>query len=96
MIHILRRIFHALSLKDDMYRLGAMLLDTEYPDKIISQIDYPLIEPEMDYEKAGLRHSTIFSCGSVVKNGELIVYYGGADKVVAIASIKMEKLLGEL
>ncbi|MAG59610.1 hypothetical protein CMO96_02355 [Candidatus Woesebacteria bacterium] len=89
-------IFHALSLKDDMYRLGAMLLDAEHPDKIISKLEYPLIQPEKDYEIAGLRRSTIFSCGAVVKGGDLIIYYGGADKVIGVASIKMKKLLDQL
>ena len=89
-------IYHGLSAEDNMYRLSAVLLDLEYPEKIVSKLDYPLIEPEEDYEKAGLRHSTIFSCGGVVKGDDLIIYYGGADKVVAVASIGMKKLMDEL
>ena len=89
-------IFHALSREDDKYRLGAMLLDINEPHKIISRLDYPLIEPEEDYELGGLRHSTVFSCGAVEKDGKLIVYYGGADTVTAVASVKMADLLAEL
>lgn len=89
-------VYHALSKEDDMYRLGAMMLDAKDPDKIISKIEYPLIEPTEDYEKAGLRHKTVFSCGGVVKDGDLIIYYGAADKVIGVASIGMKKLLDQL
>jgi predicted GH43/DUF377 family glycosyl hydrolase len=89
-------VYHGLSKSDDTYRLSAMLLDLDHPYEIISELGYPLIEPTEDYEKEGLRHKTVFSCGGVVKDGKLIVYYGGADKVVGAASIEMDKLLSRL
>lgn len=86
-------IYHGLSRQDKKYRLGAILLDLESPDKIIGKLDYPLLEPEAEYEKSGLRPDTVFSCGSVVIKNKLFVYYGAADQVIAVASIDLDKLI---
>ncbi|MEK7575771.1 MAG: glycosidase, partial [Patescibacteria group bacterium] len=37
-----------------------------------------------------------FSNGAVVINNQLYVYYGGADKVIGVATMKMSKLLEKL
>ncbi len=88
-------IYHGLSLHDDKYRLGAMMFDKKL-EKVISRLDYPLIEPEMDYEMQGIRHDTIFSCGQVIIDGDIFVYYGGGDKNVGVATVSLSKLLNEL
>jgi len=86
-------IYHALSKQDKKYRLGAVLLDLKNPDKIISKLDYPILEPEAEYEKQGLRPNTVFSCGAVVIKNKLFVYYGAADEVVCVASANLDKLI---
>lgn len=86
-------VYHALSAHDDYYRLGALLLDLNQPERIIAKLDYPILEPEEPYEKEGFRPNTIFSCGSVVIDKRLFVYYGAADEVVGVASVEVEKLL---
>lgn len=86
-------IYHALSKQDGKYRLGAVLLDLKNPDKVISKLDYPILEPEAEYEKKGLRLDTVFSCGSVVIKNKLFVYYGAADQVICVASASLEKLI---
>ena len=89
-------IYHGLSKEDDKYRLGALLLESGKPENIIARLDYPIIEPLADYEKSGLRPDAVFSCGSVVKNGKLFVYYGGADKVVCVATTSFNNLVNNL
>lgn len=86
-------IYHGHSRYDDKYRLGAMLLDLDNPARIISILDYPILEPEESYENKGLRPGTVFSCGAVVIKGKLFVYYGAADQTVAVAFISLDKLL---
>lgn len=86
-------VYHGLSRQDRKYRLGAILLDLENPDKIVSKLDYPILEPEAEYEKKGLRPNTVFSCGSVVIKKRLFVYYGAADQVVCMASVDLKKLI---
>lgn len=89
-------IYHGLSLEDKKYRLGAVLLDLESPDRVLNQLDDPILEPEEEYEKQGLRSETVFSCGSIVMDKKLLVYYGAADQVIGVASIDLKTLVERL
>ena len=90
-------LYHAMDYKNaDRYRLGAMLLDLEDPTKILHRSKSPILEPEEEYENNGYKWGVIYSCGAVVKDGELFVYYGGADKFVCVASIKLQELIDDL
>lgn len=89
-------IYHGLSSYDLKYRLGALLLNKDNPAQVISRLDYPILEPEADYENSGIRPGTVFACGNVVIDGKLFVYYGGADQVVCLATVFLEELLAEL
>jgi beta-1,2-mannobiose phosphorylase / 1,2-beta-oligomannan phosphorylase len=89
-------IYHAISKQDLKYRHGVVLLDLEYPDKIIARLDRPILEPETPYENNGLRPGTTFANGAVVMGEELFLYYGGADTFTAVATINLPALLAEL
>jgi predicted GH43/DUF377 family glycosyl hydrolase len=56
----------------------------------------PVLEPEEWYENSGWKSGIIYSCGAVVKDGELYVYYGGADSVVCVAIANLDRFLDEL
>lgn len=53
----------------------------------------PILEPEMDYERYGDVSNVVYSCGSVIIDGKVLVYYGGADSVLGIATYEMAELL---
>ncbi|MFC1711482.1 hypothetical protein ACFLZ1_02745 [Patescibacteria group bacterium] len=89
-------IYHGLSIYDNKYRLGAVLLELENPDNVLCRLDYPILEPDVDCENKGVRPGTVFSCGTVVINDKLFVYYGGADEVTCVATIEVQKLLKEI
>lgn len=90
-------LYHAMDYRNtDRYRMGAMLLDLDDPTKILYRSKSPILEPEEDYENNGNKWGVVYSCGAVVKNGELFVYYGAADKFVCVASIKLEALIDDL
>jgi predicted GH43/DUF377 family glycosyl hydrolase len=89
-------LYHAISSVDKNYRLGAMLLELDKPSVIKALLPYPILEPEPKYETEGIVNNVVFPCGAVVKNEELFVYYGGADKVVGVATISMQELLDAL
>jgi len=89
-------LYHGISEYDNFYRLGAVLLDLKDPVKILGRTINPILEPEMPYEKEGLVSNVVFSCGAVDINGTLFVYYGGADKVIGVATIETKKLLNIL
>lgn len=90
-------LYHAMDNKDpDRYKLGAMILDLKNPKKVLYRSNSPILEPEERYENEGWKSGVIYSCGAVVKDGDLIVYYGGADKVVCVASINLSELIDHL
>jgi predicted GH43/DUF377 family glycosyl hydrolase len=89
--------YHAMDLKDpDRYKLGAMILDSNDPTKIIYRSQTPILEPDFSYENQGFKAGVVYSCGAIIKDGELFVYYGGGDSVVCVAMANLKKFLHEL
>ncbi|MBI2980451.1 MAG: hypothetical protein HYY41_06480 [Chloroflexi bacterium] len=78
------------------YCVSAALLDIDQPWRVIARRKTHLLEPEMPYEKEGQVANVVFPCGAVVINGQLFVYYGGADSVIGVASMKLSELLESL
>lgn len=81
--------YHCVTTKEGnfSYEAGVLLLDLNDPSKVISPSIH-LLEPEMVYEKIGLVSNVVFPCGAVLLNEEILLYYGGADRVVGVAKIK--------
>lgn len=89
-------VYHAAD-ANDRYCLGLYLLDLEHPEKIIGSMDMPFMEPETDYEKNGFFGNVVFTCGVLLEEETLIIYYGAADDKICRADIALEdiyKLLG--
>jgi len=91
-------IYHAV---DDMnrgkiYRAGAALLSKKDPTKVIGHLKYPLFSPEKKWEKEGVVDNVVFPTGAVIFGKRLYIYYGASDKRIAVASVNINKLLGEL
>ena len=90
-------LYHAMDHKNtDKYRLGALILDLKNPQKVLYRSNGPILEPEEHYENNGHKGGVVYSCGAIVKENRLFVYYGGADTVVCVASIKFEELIQDL
>lgn len=70
---------------DHQYHLGAMLLDLDNPEKIIYRSEDPIISPDLWYEN-DWKPGIVYPCGAVNKDGTLLIYYGGGDKYVCVAS----------
>ena len=88
-------IYHGVD-KNFTYRAGAALLDAKDPYKVIARLPYPILEPERDYEKVGDVSNVVFPEGAVIFDDELLVFYGGADKVTGLAVGKLSQLLDAL
>ncbi|MEI7709190.1 MAG: hypothetical protein WCI76_00580 [bacterium] len=78
------------------YKLWAMILDLKDPTEILYNSDHPILEPDEWYENEGYKSGVVYSCGAVIKDGQLFVYYGGADKVSCVATANLDKFLKEL
>jgi len=78
--------YHAIDKRDPgRYKLGAMLLDLVEPTKILYRSSAPILSPDKYYENEG-KPGIVYACGAVVRNGVLYIYYGGADKVICVAT----------
>ncbi|HEX3082872.1 MAG TPA: hypothetical protein VHQ86_06545 [Candidatus Saccharimonadia bacterium] len=78
------------------YCLGAVLLDRSDPTHIIGRTSQPIMTPVESWECAGWVPNVVFPCGQVLRDGTIYLYYGGADHVVAVATIELETLVQEL
>jgi predicted GH43/DUF377 family glycosyl hydrolase len=90
-------LYHAMDYRNpDRYRMGALILDSRDPTKILYRSSHPILEPEESYENNGDKWGVVYSCGAVVKDGTLFVYYGGSDKFVCAASMPLANLVRDL
>lgn len=90
-------LYHGISKKKNHhYHLRAALLDLKDPTCVLGRTRDPILEPEAAYEQNGQVPNVVFSCGAIVRKGELLVYYGGADTVTAVAKIPLPALLKQL
>lgn len=92
--------YHAFGKEDRAssigYRIGAMLLDLNDPTKILCRAATPVISPDEHYENHGNKFGVVYACGAVVRDGKLFVYYGGADKVICVATAPLDNFLDAL
>ena len=88
-------LYHGIS-ENGFYHTGAALLDLKEPTKILARTVAPILSPETDYEKVGQVGNVVFPCGTVIRRGTIYIYYGGADSVIAVATLKMKDLLDML
>ncbi len=77
------------------YVLGASLFDLENPEIEIGRLDYPLLSPNSE-EREGYVPNVVYSCGSIIHNGNLILPYAMSDCVSSYATIDLNVLLTEL
>ena len=77
------------------YTTGIMLLDLEDPRRIVGLYKEPLIAPEGPYEvENGFRTNAVFPCGMILEDdGEVKIYYGGADTVVCLVTADVDDLV---
>ncbi len=77
-----------------LYRVGAMLLDLENPEKVIGYTPHFIFGPEYLYERTGDVPNVVFPCGGIVEpDNRLKLYYGAADTCIAVAEANLDDLV---
>ncbi len=91
-------IYHAVEELNQarIYHAAAALLDKHNPLKIIGRLNQPLFSPELDWEKRGFVPNITFPTGTALFGDDLYIYYGAADKFIAVARTSLKKLLATL
>jgi predicted GH43/DUF377 family glycosyl hydrolase len=74
------------------YCIGAALLDLADPTKVLGRLREPLISPE-GQEREGYVPNVVYSCGSMVHNGALVLPFAVSDRSSMIASVPLDDLL---
>jgi predicted GH43/DUF377 family glycosyl hydrolase len=85
-------IYHGVNF-ERTYCLGAALLDKNNPEIVLHRADEPILAPIEPYERFGKVPDVVFSCGNVLMDNEVLVYYGGADSVLCAATFDLGELL---
>lgn len=77
------------------YCLGASLLQLDDPTIEIGRLEEPLLIPNPD-EREGYVPNVVYSCGSLINNGQLIIPYGLSDYSSSFATVDLRMLLDKL
>lgn len=91
-------IYHSVedSNRGKVYYASAALLDKHNPYRVIGRLKQPLFSPTEDYEKIGDIANVVFPTGTAIFGERLYIYYGAADKRIAVVSVNLHKLIHEL
>ena len=77
------------------YSLGVTLLDLKDPTKVLGQTSEPLLKPN-DEEREGYVPNVVYSCGCMVRRGDLIIPYAMADYASLFAKVSLDDLFARL
>jgi predicted GH43/DUF377 family glycosyl hydrolase len=77
------------------YTLGAFLLDLEDPTRVIGRLRKPLLAPDTT-EREGYVPNVLYSCGSQIHGGNLILPYAMSDWASGFATVNLRELLDAL
>lgn len=88
-------IYHGAT-PDNLYCLGAFLMDLNDPSIVLSRSIEPIMVPAAPYEISGFFGLVVFTNGHVVNGDELTIYYGAADEFVCGATFSIQEILQTL
>ena len=77
------------------YAIGAVLLDLEDPARVIGRTKEPFLVPN-ENEREGYVPNVVYSCGSMVHNGQLVLPYAMADYASRVALVDLTELLSSM
>jgi predicted GH43/DUF377 family glycosyl hydrolase len=78
------------------YKIGSMLLDIKDPTKVLARSRNPVLAPEVRYENEGWKGGVVYPCGAAIIDERLFIYYGSADTVICVASVKLNGFIEQL
>jgi predicted GH43/DUF377 family glycosyl hydrolase len=85
-------IYHGVDMSR-VYRLGVAMLDLDDPSRVINRPVEPVLVPEEPWELVGDVPNVVFTCGTAELGDDYYIYYGGADRVIALATANKRGLL---
>ncbi len=71
------------------------LLDLDQPERLIAALGEPLLVAD-ESEREGYVPNVVYSCGSMMHGGTVVLPYGCSDSSVRIAMVDLSLLLDRL
>jgi hypothetical protein len=85
-------IYHRVD-HDRVYRLSVALLDRDDPTRVRNWPKEPVLVPEEPWERAGEVPNVVFTCRTAELGDDYLIYYGGTDRVIGLATANKRELL---
>jgi predicted GH43/DUF377 family glycosyl hydrolase len=77
------------------YAIGAVLLDRDDPTKVLGRLREPLLSAD-ENERVGYVPNVVYSCGSAVHDGLLVIPYSMSDYATSFATVRLDDVLKAL
>jgi predicted GH43/DUF377 family glycosyl hydrolase len=74
------------------YCIGAFLLDLDEPTQVIGRLREPLIKAN-EREREGYVPNVVYSCGSLLRDRQLIIPYAMSDYATTFATVSLDEVL---
>lgn len=91
--HAWLAIYHGVTEHPTTYALGALLLDDADPSIVLARSLRPFLAPDAPYEREGFFGRVVFTCGAVLRDDVVHIYYGAADGVTCLADVPLTTIL---
>jgi predicted GH43/DUF377 family glycosyl hydrolase len=76
--------------------MGIAVLDIARPARVLYRTPEPILQPQEPYELSGLVSNVVFPTATDVRaDNRLDIYYGAADRVIAVARVTLPQQLPE-
>ena len=76
-----------------LVRLGAAVLDRDDPSRVLARSNIPILSPRERYERIGDVPNVVFSCGALLRDGQLELYYGASDSCICLGTASLGDIL---
>ena len=77
------------------YTLGVSLLDLEQPQRVISILDQPLMEP-LESEREGYVPNVLYTCGWMQHGDNILIPYAMSDVACGFAIMDTKTIVDRL
>lgn len=77
------------------YTLSATLLDLDHPEKVISILKEPLMEP-LDNEREGYVPNVLYTCGWMRHQDQILIPFAMSDVACGFATVEVDGLVSQL
>ena len=74
------------------YCIGAFLLDLDDPAQVIGRLREPLLKAN-ENEREGYVPNVVYSCGSLLRDRQLVIPYAMSDNATTFATVSLDELL---